>query len=73
MVILSLWNFPGKSTGVGCHLLLQVIFPTQGSNPGFPHCGQMLYRMSHHGSPQRRQTNMYNIIYETSRQSRFDA
>ena len=29
---------PGKNTGVGCHTLLQVIFPTQGSNPGLPHC-----------------------------------
>ena len=27
-----LWNFPGKNTGVGCHFLLQRIFPTQGSN-----------------------------------------
>ena len=25
---------PGKNTGVGCHALLQGIFPTQGSNPG---------------------------------------
>ena len=25
--------FPGKSTGLGCHFLLQGIFPTQGSNP----------------------------------------
>ena len=27
-------DFPGKNTGVGCHSLLQGIFPTQGSNPG---------------------------------------
>ena len=27
------WNSPGKNTGVGCHSLLQGIFPTQGSNP----------------------------------------
>ena len=27
------WNFPGKNMGVGCHFLLQVIFPTQGLNP----------------------------------------
>ena len=27
------WDFPGKNTGVGCHFLLQGIFPTQGSNP----------------------------------------
>ena len=32
------WNFPGKNTGVVCHFLLQGIFPTQGSNPGLPHC-----------------------------------
>ena len=30
--------------------LLQGIFPTQGSNPGLPHCGQMLYRLSHQES-----------------------
>ena len=29
---------PGKNTGVSCHFLLQGIFPTQGSNPGFLHC-----------------------------------
>ena len=44
-------NFPSKSTGVGCHFLLQGIFLTQGSNPGLPHCRQTLYRLSHQGSP----------------------
>ena len=39
-----------SSTGVDCHFLLQRIFPTQGSNPGLPHCRQMLYRLSHQGS-----------------------
>ena len=29
----SLWDFPSKNTGVGCHFLLQGIFPTQGSYP----------------------------------------
>ena len=38
---------PGKNTGVGCHALLQGIFPTQGSNPGIPHCRQILYHLSH--------------------------
>ena len=38
---------PGKNTGVGCHFLLQEIFPTQGLNPGLPHCRQMFYRLSH--------------------------
>ena len=26
-------SLPGKNTGVGCHFLLQGIFPTQGLNP----------------------------------------
>ena len=30
---LSPWNSPSQSTGVGCHILLQGIFPTQGLNP----------------------------------------
>ena len=28
--LLCPWDFPGKSTGVGCHFLLQGVFPTQG-------------------------------------------
>ena len=27
------------------------IFPTQGSNPGLLHCGQILYQLSHQGNP----------------------
>ena len=41
---------PGKNTGVGCHALLQRIFPTRGSNPGLPHFRQILYCLSHQGS-----------------------
>ena len=48
--LLHPWDFPGKSTGVGCHFLLQRIFPTQGSNPGLPHYRQTLYCLSHQGS-----------------------
>ena len=40
----------GKNTGVGCHALLQGILPTQGSNPGLPHCRRILYHLSHQGS-----------------------
>ena len=36
---------------IWCHCLLQGIFPTQGSNPGLPHCRQILYQLSHKGSP----------------------
>ena len=42
---------PGKNTGVGCHALLQEIFPTQGSDSGLPHCRRILYHLSHQGSP----------------------
>ena len=45
------WDSPGKNTGVGCHALLQGIFPTQGSNPGLLHCRRILYRLSHQRSP----------------------
>ena len=30
--LLCPWDFPGKNTGVGCHFLIQGIFPIQGSN-----------------------------------------
>ena len=39
----SPWNSPGQNTQVGSLSLLQGIFPTQGSNPGLPHCRQILY------------------------------
>ena len=44
-------NSPGQNTGVGSLSLLQGILPTQGSNPGFPHCKQIFYQLSHQGSP----------------------
>ena len=39
--LLPPWDSPVKNTGMGCCFLLQGIFPTQGSNPGLPHCRQM--------------------------------
>ena len=53
----SLWshglcmNSPGQTAGVGSLSLLQGIFPTQGSNPGFLHCRWILYQLSFKGSP----------------------
>ena len=41
---------PSKNTGVGCHSLLQGIFPTQVLNPGLLHCRKILYCLSHQGS-----------------------
>ena len=42
---------PSKKTGVGCHFFLLGIFPTQGLNLGLLHCRQILYHLSHKGSP----------------------
>ena len=41
------WNSPGKNTWVGCHFLLQGIFPTQESSPSLLHCRQILHHVSH--------------------------
>ena len=49
-MLLHPWDFPSKSTEVGCHFLLQRIFLTQGLNLGLPHCRQALYCLSHQGS-----------------------
>ena len=46
------WNSPSKHTGMGFHSLLQGIFSTLGSNPGLMHCRQILYHLSHQGSPE---------------------
>ena len=48
-------NSSGQNTGVSSCSLPQGIFPTQGSNPGLPHCRRILYQQSYQGSP--------NIIY----------
>ena len=41
------WDSPGNNTGMGCHSLLQGIFPMQGSNLGLLHCSWILYPLSH--------------------------
>ena len=45
--LLRPWDSPGKNTRVGCHALLQGIFPTQGSNPGLLHYRRILDCLSH--------------------------
>ena len=50
----------GQNTEVGSHSLLQGIFPTQGWNPGLPHCRRILYQLSHHGS---NYTSIQQILY----------
>ena len=50
---------PGQYTGVGSLSLLQGILPTQGSNPGLLHCRQILYQLSHNGSPRTLEWAVY--------------
>ena len=60
------WNSPGQNTGVGSFSLSQGIFPTQGSNPGVPHCRQILYQLSHKGGPRILEWVAYPFSSRTS-------
>ena len=48
--LLCPWGSPGKSAGMGSYVLLQGIFPTQGSNAGLLRCWQILHSLSQQGS-----------------------
>ena len=48
---LTFWTSETQFTAVGSCSLLQGIFPNQESNPGLPHCRQILYQLSYQGSP----------------------
>ena len=43
------WNSPGKNIGVGCHFLLQEIFPTQKLTLSLLHCRQIIYQLNYKG------------------------
>ena len=73
--VLCPWNSPGKNTGVGCHLPLEGIFPTQGLNQSLlclRHCRWILYPLGHYVSGKF----IYNVLqsfnnyYETISLSR---
>ena len=49
--LLGPWDFPGKNIGVGCHFLLQRIFPSQGSELCLLHWQAGSLPLSHQGSP----------------------
>ena len=49
--LLYLWTFSGKSTGVGCHFLLQGFFLTQGLSPCSLHCSLDSSPVIHQRSP----------------------
>ena len=51
-----------ECVGVGNCFLLQGIFATQGSNPGPPHCRQILYQIRYQGSPMNRVINCEKLL-----------
>ena len=57
---------PGKNTGVGCHAFLQGISPTQGSNPGLPHCRWILYRLNQQERPSKLERVAYPLFRGSS-------
>ena len=65
----SLWprGLPGQNTAVGSLSLLQGIIPTQGSNLGLPHCRQILYQLTHEGSPRILEWVAYPFSRRSSR------
>ena len=63
----SPWNSPGQNTGVGSLSLLLGTFPTQGSNRGLAHCRQILYWLSHKGSPRILEWVAYPFSSRSSR------
>ena len=56
-------KFSRLEYGMGSHSLLHGIFLTQGWNPSLPHCGQILYCLSHQGSPSK--WYYMTLIYST--------
>ena len=48
---IHLWTSPGKNMELGCHFVLQGIFPTQGLNPSLLHSRQIPYWLSKPGKP----------------------
>ena len=63
----SPWNSPSQNTGVGSLSLLQRIFPTQGSNPGLPHCRQILQQLRHKRIPRILEWVAYPFCSRSSR------
>ena len=61
------WNSPGRNIGMSSLSLLQEFFPTQGSNPGLPHCRWLLYQLSHKGSPRILEWVAYSSASRSSR------
>ena len=63
-VLYSPWNSPGQNTRVGSLSLLQGIFTTKGSISGLLHFRQILYQLSHQGSPRMLEWVAYSLLQE---------
>ena len=48
---------------MGSYSFLQGVFLIQGSNLGFPHCRQILYHLSHQGSPEIMIVSIYKDFF----------
>ena len=66
--LLCPWNFPGKNTGVGCHALLQGIFPTQGLNLGLLHWQADSLPLAPPGKPTTREATAVRRPHITTRE-----
>ena len=55
--------FPGSNTGMGCHFLLQRIFPTQGLKPRFLHWQTNSLPLSHREASQRHRKEIKNYSF----------
>ena len=60
--LLCPWNSPGKNTGVAYHFLLQGIFMTDGSKPVLLHFRQILFLLSHQGSPEIQFDHLFILV-----------
>ena len=56
------WNSPSQNTGMGSLSLLQGSFPTQGSNPGLPHCRWVLYQLRPQGKPKNTGVDSLSLL-----------
>ena len=64
MNLWTIWYSPGQNNGVGIHFLLQRILPTQGLNPGLPHCRWILYQLSHKEDIKKRWKEYTEELYK---------
>ena len=60
--LLCPWGFSDKNTEVGCHFLLQGIFPDEILNPCFPHWQVDSLPLSHLGSPTYMTTTSFCLL-----------